>query len=231
MISSQQKNRLLILVIFGMALIPFLMAWTLKDNPRLARASTNHGRLIMPPITTDTPDFSGFDAFSRANMSELKSHWLMAIVIADGDCSQTCLEALYKTRQIRLMLSKDLPRTRRLAVLFKPVDPKLAERWWQRENAPKSAGDSAGQAPLTGPEAAALPLPSDLIRVMPSEPLRRKIARSDSFAGKPAFEAPPTGTLLLIDPLGNIMMYYPPGFNPYHVKSDLVHLLNISQIG
>jgi len=37
--------------------------------------------------------------------------------------------------------------------------------------------------------------------------------------------------LLLIDPQGNVMMRYEPGFDPYKVKNDLLHLLKISQIG
>jgi hypothetical protein len=41
----------------------------------------------------------------------------------------------------------------------------------------------------------------------------------------------PDGMLLLMDPLGNLMMQYEPGFDPYDVKSDLMHLLRISQIG
>ena len=34
-----------------------------------------------------------------------------------------------------------------------------------------------------------------------------------------------------MDPMGNLMMQYEPGFDPYKVKSDLMHLLRISQIG
>jgi len=41
----------------------------------------------------------------------------------------------------------------------------------------------------------------------------------------------PEGALLLVDPLGNFMMQYAPNFNPYDAKSDLMHLLKISQIG
>jgi hypothetical protein len=41
----------------------------------------------------------------------------------------------------------------------------------------------------------------------------------------------PDGMLFLIDPLGNLMMQYEPGFNTYKVKDDLMHLLRISQIG
>jgi hypothetical protein len=34
-----------------------------------------------------------------------------------------------------------------------------------------------------------------------------------------------------MDPLGNLMMQYDPGFDPYDVKKDLKKLLKISQIG
>ena len=67
-------------------------------------------------------------------------------------------------------------------------------------------------------------LNSELIRVKPSAGLAQKIfdIRQDSV---------PDGMLFLIDPLGNLMMQYEPGFNTYKVKDDLMHLLRISQIG
>jgi hypothetical protein len=34
-----------------------------------------------------------------------------------------------------------------------------------------------------------------------------------------------------MDPLGNLMMKYAPGFDPYKVRNDLSKLLRISQIG
>jgi hypothetical protein len=40
-----------------------------------------------------------------------------------------------------------------------------------------------------------------------------------------------SGMLILMDPLGNLMMQYKAGFDPYAVKSDLKKLLRISQIG
>jgi hypothetical protein len=39
------------------------------------------------------------------------------------------------------------------------------------------------------------------------------------------------GNLLLMDPLGNVLMQYPAGFDPYGVLKDLKHLLKASQIG
>jgi len=39
------------------------------------------------------------------------------------------------------------------------------------------------------------------------------------------------GELWIMDPLGNLMMRYPVGYDPYKVRSDLSKLLRISQIG
>ena len=63
-----------------------------------------------------------------------------------------------------------------------------------------------------------------LLKVKPSAALSTKITKIRNGAI-------PDGMLLLMDPLGNLMMQYEPGFDPYKVKSDLMHLLRISQIG
>jgi hypothetical protein len=37
--------------------------------------------------------------------------------------------------------------------------------------------------------------------------------------------------VFLIDPLGNLMLWYENGFDPYDLDKDLKHLLRASQIG
>ncbi|EIC29581.1 MULTISPECIES: hypothetical protein [Methylomicrobium] len=195
---QQKKNRLLILTLFAMAFIPFLAALLFKARPEWLQGRTNYGQLIVPPVTTETSELSGFDAFTTDNIHELNAHWLIVNVIPRQDCNAACLDALHKTRQIQLMLNKDLPRTRRIVLLLDNPDPKLAEVWWQ--------GDKS------------------LLRVKPSDSLMAKLAQI-----KP--EGFHDGAVLLMDPLRNLMMQYEPGFDPYKVKSDLAHLLRISQIG
>lgn len=39
------------------------------------------------------------------------------------------------------------------------------------------------------------------------------------------------GVVYLMDPLGNLMMWYAPGFDPYGMHKDLQRLLKVSQIG
>lgn len=48
-----------------------------------------------------------------------------------------------------------------------------------------------------------------------------------SAIGKPAEE----GVVVLIDPLGNLVLWYDTGFDPYKMVRDLKHLLKASQIG
>jgi hypothetical protein len=78
---------------------------------------------------------------------------------------------------------------------------------------------------LIGTEDREFALNSDLIRVKPSSGLVKKIT------GIRQNNNIPDGMLFLMDPLGNLMMQYEPGFNTYKIKDDLMHLLKISQIG
>ncbi|MDD5320419.1 MAG: hypothetical protein PHD43_07370 [Methylococcales bacterium] len=245
MINQQKKNRILILAIFGMTIIPFLIAWGLKENPGLVKGTTNRGRLIIPPVTTERTDFSGFDPFSVANMAELRGHWLIANVIPNTACYEICLDALLKTKQLRLMLNKELPRTRRIVIVLKEPSAEAANQWWLKdtllwrlrrtENKEDNALflsllreenriDDALITKLIGNENREFALNSELIRVKPNATLVKKITgiRQGNI---------PDGILFLIDPLGNLIMQYEPGFDTYKVKDDLMHLLRISQIG
>lgn len=59
-------------------------------------------------------------------------------------------------------------------------------------------------------------------------------APADSAALRSAFQAPGRGEangLFLVDPLHNVMMYYPPDADPSGMRKDLKRLLQVSQIG
>lgn len=196
MTNQQRKNRRTILMLFGMTIIPFCIAWYFSTLP--PSKTTNNGKLIIPVVETEKTDFSGFDKFSADNMKELSGHWLIANVVPTQDCNKLCLEAIYKSKQLHLMLSKDLTRVRRVVLLLDDNDPEKVANWWKED--------------------------TRLLRIKPSKPLINKIKqiRKGLVAD---------GMLFLIDPLGNIMMQYEPGFDPYKVEKDLKKLLNVSQIG
>ncbi len=247
MINKQQKkNQLLIVAIFGLTIIPFLIAWGLEKYPKLVKGTTNSGQLIIPPVTTERTDFIGFDSFSSKNIAELAGHWLIVNVIPETGCNEVCLDALLKSKQLRLMLNKELPRTRRIVIVFKDSASAEAHQWWLKDTLlsrlhrtknpaddalflrlllEENKLDNALIEKLIGGEDKEFALNSDLIRVKPSTELVKKM--TDIRQGK----AISNGMLFLIDPLGNLMMQYDSGFNTYKVKEDLMHLLKISQIG
>jgi hypothetical protein len=199
--SRQQKNRLYLLLILALCIIPFISAYLLSGNTGFLnniKTRTNKGQLITPVIVTERSDLLGIDRFSTDNIGELKGHWILLNLIPQDNCNAACLEAIHKTRQLRLMLNKDLTRTRRAVIFFKDVSSQLADQWLQDDKV--------------------------LLKVRPSAALVQKIVELKRGAI-------PEGMLLLMDPLGNLMMQYEPGFDPYKVKSDLSQLLRISQIG
>ena len=44
-------------------------------------------------------------------------------------------------------------------------------------------------------------------------------------------KAPGAGMVILLDPMGNLVLWYDTGFDPYQMVKDLKHLLKASQIG
>jgi len=245
MMDQQKKNRILILLIFALSIVPMMVAWVLSENTELLAKGINNGRLITPPVTTERSDYEGFDNFSETNKAELPGHWLIVNVIVKSACNELCLDAILKTKQIRLMLNKELSRTRRVAMIFDPLATEAANQLWLKDSLlwrlhrSKNRDDEALYSRLRhqdqlldeslitrliATDNRQFALSSDLIRIKPSTVLVKKLIRITD--GKLT-----DGMMFLIDPLGNLMMRYDPGFDPYKVKNDLMHLLKISQIG
>ncbi|MEE9338178.1 MAG: hypothetical protein V3U87_08865 [Methylococcaceae bacterium] len=195
---QQKKNRRTIILLFSMSIIPFCIAWYLAGNVSWIGNGTNNGKLIIPAITTERNELVGFDEFSKLNMTELNGHWVLVNVIPNKGCNELCIEAIHKTKQLRLMMNKDLVRIRRVVIVFPEVKDDLAQTWWKDD--------------------------LRLLRAKPTQTLVQKLKKIRNAAI-------PEGMLFLMDPLGNLMMQYDPGFDPYKVKKDLGKLLRISQIG
>jgi hypothetical protein len=196
--SQHKKNRLFIVLIFGMTIFPMAIAWILGGKAPFIEGQVNKGQLIAPVVATERKDLTGLDKFSSENIAELQGHWVLLNVVPTDNCTAICLEAIHKTKQLRLMLNKDLTRTRRAVVFLTDVKPETADQWLQDDKV--------------------------LLKVKPSTSFSSKIIKIRNGMM-------PDGLLLLMDPMGNLMMQYEPGFDPYKVKSDLMHLLRISQIG
>jgi len=198
MSDQKNKNHRTIIVLALMSIIPFSIAWMLTGETSLIPSATNKGDLVVPIITTEVSDLEGVDAFSAENIKEIGGHWVMLNSISGDSCDKICADAIHATKQIRLMLNKDLTRVRRAVIIVKGKQQDSFSSWWK--------GDLR------------------LLKLKPSEKVMAALKKY-----KP--EGLANGSILIMDPLGNIMMHYGAGFDPYAVKSDLKKLLRISQIG
>lgn len=185
---------MIVVLCFGSLII----AVYLYNNANLLYGSTNSGHLITPVIPVARSEVDGIDEFSRQYLDEIRGRWVLVHIITGTGCNNACQESLHKTKQVRLMLNKDLMRVRRLAVVDYSVSKEVAKNWWR------------GHEYLL--RAVAVP---------------RFINVARSLMG----DLIPEGTVLLMDPMGNLMMWYEPEFDPYSLKKDLKKLLYVSQVG
>ena len=198
MIDQTRKNKRTIIIVALMTIIPFLTAWGLTKSSTFKLPSTNKGELIVPIITTKKADFSGIDTFSSENISELGGHWVMLNFIVDKECNQLCLDSMHATKQIRLMLNKDLTRVRRALIVMGGEQKESFSSWWKKD-----------------------------LRLLKLKVNAALLAKIKAFNP----EGIANGGIIIMDPLGNLMMYYDANYDPYAVKGDLKKLLRISQIG
>lgn len=148
------------------------------------------------------PDLSLVDADGR-EAARLHGKWTLVYVM-QGACDQACADNLYRMRQLRLTVGRDATRVQRLVVVY-GADPATLL-------SPGQKRDYAGQLVLDG------------VRLHEGQPG----AEFRLHAGDQALDA---HRLYLVDPLGNLMMAYPPDTAPNGITADLKRLLKYSHIG
>lgn len=195
-----RRNRIKLLVIFALFLLPPVSAWIVWKNYQETGAvsTTNAGTLVAParplvPVGLTRP---GGPAFGEA---DLRGRWTY-VIFAPGECDARCVEQLYLTRQIRLAMSKDIPRVQRLLVLEQDPAPQFVQQISDQHTDLRWV--------VSGPAAGPL-----------FESFRGSGFGSD---GEQFF---------LVDPLGNLMMYYDLDVPTKGMIKDLQKLLKTSQIG
>ncbi len=127
------KNRIIIISLFALTVIPFSFAWYLSADVGWLNAKTNKGKLITPVILSAYDDFIAYDDFSKENKSEIKGRWLLLNVIPSESCLDECKKNIVKTKQLRLMMGKDLTRIRRVALLFSSPEESVTRDWWPED--------------------------------------------------------------------------------------------------
>ncbi len=167
----------------------------------LPSGTSNHGELISP--ARPLPEFE-LQRFGGGvyRLDDLRGKWTL-VYIGPSNCEQVCQDSLYKTRQVRLTQGKHVDRIQRLFVV----------------------SDDARVEALR-PVVAEHP---DLDVVLGStQILKPLLAEFDTGDGVVPRDAQ---RVYIVDPLGNLMMLYEPGFAPKGLQKDLHRLLKVSQIG
>lgn len=185
--------------IAAIGVVPWFLAWYLVDHPGLVGKPGNHGMLIDPPRQVDYALFQPASELPSRPLKEIRGRWVI-VHFVPKDCARACQETLVNTHKLHLLLNKDIPRVRRLAV-------------WSQTASPGSE-----TLMFLGKD-------NDLYfaTVSPAflERLEREVAKV-SLQGE---------QVILMDPLGNLMMWYDSKFDPYGLYRDLKRLLNASRIG
>lgn len=162
----------------------------------------NHGTLIEPPQPLQEFQMTALDG-TTAGLDVLRGKW--TLLYPGGErCGETCRSNLFKMERVRLTQGEDMSRVQSLYLA-----PASSE--------PGAVADALVEYKgLRG----YLIAPSELASLAPA-------LESGNRDGEPVNKE----RIYVIDPLGNLMMYYPRDADPTGMKEDLERLLKVSQIG
>ena len=194
---NTRQSIVLLLLLF---VTPILIAWLMLygGGALIPEGSTSHGTLVEPPRMIELPG----NIRTRSDMAlpadYLKGKWTL-VYIGDADCDETCLQNIYKMRQVRLAQNENIRRVQRLFLLTgTEITQDLGK---VLENYP-----NMDIALLTAEQAGTI---ATLFQV-------------DEAAATAAER------VYLVDPLGYLMMYYAPDAEPRGMLKDLKKLLKFS---
>lgn len=196
-----RRQFVMIVVIF---LTPLIIAalWSMNvDRFAPPVGRVNKGNLVDPPRT-----LGKLESITMANAEALPNDYLNGkwtlVYFAPADCGVECRSALYNLRQLRMALGRQMHRVQGLLIV---------------DDIPNTAfRDHLANTHDALPVVTMPALPTDW-----AQPFR------DVAGGDPA----QTGRAWIVDPIGNLMLSYPPGFEPSQPYEDLKRLLKLSRIG
>ncbi len=192
----------LILLLFGG---PLLVAWFLYQNPESWQEGveqTNYGELISPPRSLQDLYLKRVGG-GELHTGFLRGKWTL-IYIGSSDCSAVCRDNLYKMRQVHIAQGENMGRVQRLYI--------------------------ATNTEQLGPLGKLLEeqYPRMTLATLVDSARERVLTQFRVEKPRAVVETP---RVYLVDPMANLMMYYPPQANPSGLLDDLEHLLKTSRFG
>lgn len=201
--ASRTRSRLSLLTIFSLFAAPVILAWlAFYVFPEwVPEGTSNHGQLVSP--VRPLPVFElGTVGGESVDNSFLRARWTF-ITLLQGECDKSCVQLLYKVRQVRLGQGKNIDRLQRL-LLWDATGVAFDRQRELQEHFPGLV-----IADLKGEKH------KDLLQVFELDD------RNPLQAGR----------IYLVDPLGNLMMSYEQDDEPRGMLKDLGRLLKFSGLG
>jgi len=192
------------LVLLGLLFMtPAFVAWVMHNSTEQGwrPEGTTNRGMLVHPARPLSLPVEMMIAGQTAN-DFLQGKWTL-LYIGDADCDAVCNENLYKMRQIRTAQNENMRRIQQLYLVRDEAIPAPLAALLE-----KDYKDTA--VTLLAAEQAAQIAPYFLIDDVSMQAAER---------------------VYIIDPLGNLMMYYPPDAAPGGMLKDLKKLLKYSKIG
>lgn len=199
---SRTRSRLSLIFIFSLFAAPVVVAWLVFFVfPDWKPTGTSHHGQLVSPVRL-LPVFElGTVAGEFVDNSYLRGKWTFVSVL-QGECEESCVQLLYKVRQVRLTQGKNIDRVQRLLL------------WSTNGVSPDKQRDL--QAHFPGLVIADLNVEEhgELLKTLQLDDI-------DPFQASRTY---------LVDPLGNVMMSYEQDTEPRGIVKDLERLLKYSSL-
>ncbi len=198
---TRARGQRQLVLIFLAFLLPVLIAYGLYVGGWRSETTRNYGELVQPPRPVGDVALTQLDG-KPLRLTDFNGKWLF-VYFGPAACPPTCMDSLYKMRQVRLAQAKEAHRIERLFVLTTTEDVATL---------PARLADHGGMHVLHGAPA-----------------VIKSLAQTFALpAGSPLDEI---GRIYVVDPLGNFMMSYPADADPNRMRKDMARLLRVSRVG
>ncbi len=192
------------MVLLGLLFMtPAFVAWVMHNSGEEGwrPEGTTNRGMLVHPARPLTLPADMMVAEVSAN-DYLPGKWTL-VYIGGADCDDVCSSNLYKMRQVRIAQNENMKRVQTLYIVLGDELPAASRELLEKDHANMDVAIvPASQAGQFAPDF--------LVDGVPMEGAER---------------------VYYIDPLGNLMMYYPADANPGGMLKDLKKLLKYSKIG
>lgn len=198
-----RKNKITMLLLFAMFVAPILFAvYIFNTNSSADYVTKNRGNLIRPAIELKNIELMYFEDNKPYNLIEQEHQWQMVFIDA-GECDDKCKRQLVVMRQTRLAQGGEFIRVNRLYIMLDKQSDKFMKE--VKDYHPDMDIMTGTQQQLANVE--------------------KQFKLADKL------DAGTTNRIYIVDPIGNLMMYYELDAKASDIAKDLARLLKVSQMG